>query len=55
MHIESHTSGNLSVDKFPFQMLQKLKLHTFILTIIGYQDNFINKDKDVALESVLKY
>ena len=55
MHIARHTFGNLSGDKIPIQMLQKLYRHTSILTTIGYQSNFINKEADEALSSVLKY
>lgn len=53
MHIARHTFGNLSGDKIPIQMLQKLYRHTSILTTIGYQSNFINKEADEALESVI--
>jgi len=53
MHIARHTFGNLSGDKIPIQMLQKLYRHSSILTTIGYQANFINKDTDEALESVI--
>lgn len=55
MHIARHTFGNLSGDKIPIQMLQKLYRHTSILTTIGYQANFINKDTDEALDAVLNY
>ena len=55
MHIARHTFGNLSGDKIPIQMLQKLYRHTSILTTIGYQSNFINKETDEALESVITF
>lgn len=55
MHIARHTFGNLSGDRIPIQMLQKLYRHTSILTTIGYQSNFINKETDEALESVIKF
>jgi integrase/recombinase XerD len=53
MHIARHTFGNISGDKIPIQMLQKLYRHTSITTTIGYQSNFLFKDADEALESVL--
>lgn len=54
MHIARHTFGNISGDKIPIQMLQKLYRHSSVLTTIGYQSNFIHKDVDQALESVIK-
>jgi len=53
MHIARHTFGNISGDKIPIQMLQKLYRHSSITTTIGYQANFINKDADDALEAVI--
>lgn len=53
MHIAWHTFGNLSGDKIPIQMLQKLYRHSSVTTTIGYQSNFIHKDADDALESVI--
>lgn len=53
MHIARHTFGNISGDKIPIQMLQKLYRHSHITTTIGYQSNFIHKDVDDALESVI--
>jgi integrase/recombinase XerD len=55
MHIARHTFGNISGDKIPIQMLQKLYRHSSITTTIGYQQNFINKDADDALDVVLKF
>lgn len=55
MHIARHTFGNISGEKIPLQMLQKLYRHTSITTTIGYQSNFIHKSADEALESVLTY
>lgn len=55
MHIARHTFGNISGDKIPIQMLQKLYRHSSVLTTIGYQTNFIHKDVDDALESVLEF
>ncbi|MGX5858268.1 phage integrase SAM-like domain-containing protein [Dyadobacter jiangsuensis] len=53
MHIARHTFGNISGDKIPVQMLQKLYRHTHITTTIGYQANFIHKSADEALDAVL--
>lgn len=55
MHIARHTFGNISGDKIPIQMLQKLYRHTSIITTIGYQANFIHKDTDEALDSVVNF
>ncbi len=55
MHIARHTFGNISGDRIPIQMLQKLYRHTDIKTTIGYQANFIHKDTDDALESVIGF
>lgn len=55
MHIARHTFGNISGEKIPVQMLQKLYRHSSITTTIGYQQNFIHKDADDALDSVLAY
>ncbi|MFT3909762.1 MAG: site-specific integrase [Ferruginibacter sp.] len=53
MHIARHTFGNISGDRIPIQMLQKLYRHSNITTTIGYQSNFIYKDADDALDTVL--
>lgn len=53
MHIARHTFGNISGDKIPIQMLQKLYRHTSINTTIGYQSNFLFKDADEALDAVI--
>lgn len=53
MHISRHTFGNISGDKIPIQMLQKLYRHSDIKTTIGYQSNFIHKDVDEALDAVI--
>ena len=55
MHIARHTFGNISCDKIPIQMLQKLYRHSSITTTIGYQANFINKDADDALDTVVGF
>lgn len=53
MHISRHTFGNLSGDKIPIQMLQKLYRHSNVTTTINYQKAFIFKDADDALDAVI--
>lgn len=53
MHIARHTFGNLSGDRIPIQMLQKLYRHSDVTTTINYQSNFIFKDTDEALKKVI--
>ena len=55
MHIARHTFGNISGEKIPIQMLQKLYRHSSISTSIGYQANFIHKDADEALDAVIGF
>lgn len=55
MHIARHTFGNISGDRIPIQMLQKLYRHSSITTTIGYQANFIHKDADEALDAVIRF
>ena len=52
-HIARHSFGNISGDKIPIQMLQKLYRHSDITTTINYQQSFINKDTDDALDAVV--
>lgn len=53
MHIARHTFGNISGDRIPVQVLQKLYRHSNIQTTIAYQANFIHKDVDEALDAVV--
>ena len=53
MHIARYTFGNISGEKIPIQMLQKLYRHSSITTTIGYQANFMHKDVDDALNAVV--
>ncbi len=53
MHIARHSFATEAGDKVPVQMLQKLYRHSSVLTTIGYQSAFVNKDADEALEKVL--
>jgi len=55
MHIARHSFGNLSGDKIPIQMLQKLYRHSSVTTTIRYQSNFIHQDTDDALDSVVDF
>ena len=52
-HVARHTFGNLSGDKIPIQMLQKLYRHSSITTTVNYQQAFMNKETDDALDKVL--
>lgn len=55
MHIARHTFGNISGEKIPIQMLQKLYRHSSITTTIGYQANFMHKTADDALDAVIDF
>ena len=53
MHIARHTFAQISSDKIPVNILQRLYRHSDIKTTMGYQSNFINKHADDALDSVI--
>ena len=55
MHIARHTFGHISGDKIPVQVLQGLYRHTDIKTTMGYQSNFIHKEADSALDTVVGF
>jgi len=55
MHIARHSFGHISEDKIPIKMLQKLYRHSSVTTTIQYQANFIHKDADEALDSVINF
>ncbi|MDO7173095.1 site-specific integrase [Mariniflexile sp. AS56] len=55
MHIARHSFGNISGDKIPIQMLQKLYRHSSVTTTIQYQTNFLQKDTDEALDKVINF
>ncbi len=55
MHIARHSFGNISEDKIPIKMLQKLYRHSSISTTIIYQSNFMHKDVDEALDNVVNF
>ncbi len=52
-HIARHTFGNISGDKIPLPILQKLYRHQSLNTTAIYQGNFMHKDTDEALLKVL--
>lgn len=53
MHIARHTFAQISSDKIPVNVLQRLYRHSDIKTTMGYQSNFINKVTDDALDAVI--
>lgn len=55
MHISRHTFGQIAGDKISPQVLQKLYRHSDLKTTIGYQINFIHRDVDDALDSVVNF
>ena len=55
MHIARHSFGNISGDRIPIQMLQKLYRHSTVTTTINYQANFMHKETDDALEKVINF
>lgn len=55
MHIARHSFGNISGDQIPIQMLQKLYRHSSITTTINYQQNFMHKETDEALDKVINF
>lgn len=55
MHIARHSFGNLSGDKIPIQMLQKLYRHSSVTTTINYQASFMQNEADAALDKVINF
>lgn len=55
MHIARHSFGNISGNKIPIQMLQKLYRHSSVTTTVLYQSNFIQEDMDDALDKVVEF
>jgi integrase/recombinase XerD len=53
MHISRHSFAQISEDKIPTNVLQRLYRHSDIKTTMGYQAHFIHKTTDDALESVI--
>lgn len=54
-HISRHTFGNIAGDKIHPLMLQKLYRHSDLKTTLNYQANFIHRDADDALDSVINF
>lgn len=54
-HIARHTFGNIAGDRIHPLMLQKLYRHSDLKTTLNYQANFIHKDADDALDSVVNF
>ncbi|MCH7928370.1 MAG: site-specific integrase [Candidatus Dadabacteria bacterium] len=54
-HIARHSFGNIAGDKIHPLMLQKLYRHSDLKTTINYQANFIHKEADEALDSVINF
>ena len=54
-HIARHTFGNIAGDKIHPLMLQKLYRHSDLKTTLNYQANFIHKEADEALDSVINF
>lgn len=55
MHIARHSFGNIAGDRIHPLMLQKLYRHSDLKTTLNYQANFIHKDADEALDSVINF
>lgn len=53
-HRARHSFAQLAGDRIPLPVLQKLYRHNSIITTMGYQSHFTNKDTDDALAKVLK-
>ncbi|WP_179021850.1 site-specific integrase [Winogradskyella forsetii] len=55
MHIARHSFGNIAGDTIHPLMLQKLYRHSDLKTTLNYQANFIHKEADNALDSVVNF
>jgi len=54
-HIARHSFGNIAGDRIHPLMLQKLYRHSDLKTTLNYQANFIHRDADDALDSVVDF
>jgi len=54
-HIARHSFGNIAGDTIHPLILQKLYRHSDLKTTINYQANFIHKEADEALDSVVDF
>ncbi len=55
MHIARHSFGNIAGDNIHPLMLQKLYRHSDLKTTLNYQANFIHREADDALDSVINF
>lgn len=55
MYIARHTFGNIAGDSIHPLMLQKLYRHSDLKITINYQADFIHKEADDALDSVINF
>lgn len=55
MHIARHSFGNIAGDTIHPLMLQKLYRHSDLKTTLIYQANFIHKEADEALDSIVNF
>ncbi|TYC10549.1 tyrosine-type recombinase/integrase [Bizionia gelidisalsuginis] len=55
MHIARHSFGNIAGDAIHPLMLQKLYRHSDLKTTLNYQANFIHREADDALDSVINF
>lgn len=55
MHISRHTFAHIAGDTIPIPTLQRLFRHTSISTTVNYMSQFIHKDFDEALDSVVNF
>lgn len=54
-HIARHSFGNIAGDAIHPLMLQKLYRHSDLKTTLNYQANFIHREADEALDSVINF
>lgn len=54
-HGSRHAFGNIAGDNISIQKLQQLYRHTNITTTVNYQGNFMHKDADEALDTVIGF
>ena len=55
MHISRHSFAHIAGDTIPIPTLQRLFRHTSITTTVNYMSQFIHKDFDEALDSVVNF
>lgn len=55
MHVARHSFAQIAEDKISPKVLQKLYRHSKLETTMGYQQNFIHKQTDDAIDHVLNF